>query len=233
MKKTLTTLAASAFMLGSTLQAETTETTLVVSGEVVSPTVGTAMAAGATLTNTKTGGTIVFDENAVPPISAPFDVTHGLLYKNYTLSGILPTEGNVLVLDFVSTYQYYPTVNHGANLMPNATVWNGSENINVDYIVFSFDDTENGGTVDFSSWYNSDEPITIIGRFKDGVEATGYIISDSCDSSDPATVNGGIVFFNQSMAPVVMAAEQYTPEPTTSTLSLMALAGLAVRRRRR
>ena len=78
--------------------------------------------------------------------------------------------------------------------------------------------------------------MTITGRFSNG-DYTAYVISETCDQTDGDTTYGGLVFFNNSVARTVLAAETFpgaaVPEPATATLSLLALAGLAARRRRK
>ena len=123
------------------------------------------------------------------------------------------------MIDFTNLYQVYQ-VNLGWYLQDDET----------DYLVVNFDDA------DFAAWYTS-TPMTITGKFKDNVEATAYVISETCDQTDGDTTYGGLVFFNNRVAQTVLDAETFpgavVPEPATATLSLLALAGLAARRRRK
>lgn len=228
MKKTLILLAVGALITGTTLSAAETDTpqTIFVRGETQSNVIGAALARGATLINTETGDFIVYDENetTIPPIEAPFDVEHGVRVKNYTLEGTLPTAGEKLILDFTALSSTY-VANWGYYLTEDATVSDGQTEFEVDYLVFNFKDT------DLASWY-SKNPMSITGIFTGGIEATGYIISKTCDQTDPDTSYGGIVFFNQKTAPALTPTAN-VPEPTTTTLSLLALVGLFSRRRRK
>ncbi len=226
MKKTIALLAAASLVLSGAVSAAETETTqtIYVKGDTQSNVVGAALVPGGTLINSDTGYVIVYDENetTIPPIEAPFDIEHGIRVKNYTLDGTLPTSGDKLVLDFTDLNDTYVS-NWGYYLQDGATAWNGDEEFEVDYVVFNFDDA------DMAAWY-SETPMTVIGKFTGGVEATAYIISDTCDRTENDSSYGGIVFFNERVLPAVTPA---VPEPGTATLSLLALAGLAARRRRK
>lgn len=221
MKKTLSLLAVAALAVGTSLSAATTLTVALPTDRnglpvIVPPAYGTATATQATLINTDTKGIIYFDVSEGSDIvPAPFDLTNGGRVKNYVLSGTLPTSGDSLVIDFTDlqiNLGYYLTYGE------------------IDYLVVNFDDA------DFAEWYTS-TPMTITGKFKDSVEATAYVISETCDQTDDDTSYGGLVFFNNSVAETVLAAETFpgaaVPEPATATLSLLALAGLAARRRRK
>ncbi|MBQ8516695.1 MAG: PEP-CTERM sorting domain-containing protein [Akkermansia sp.] len=226
MKKTFFLLTVATMALsGATYATDDNTTTIRVSGESQSTVVGAAIAKGATLIDTENGKVIVYDENegAVPFLEAPFELKNGIRVKNYTLEGTLPTVGENLVLDITNPVSG-GVANWGYYLKEGATAWYNGEDVEIDYIVFNIDNA------DFEEWY-SDYPITITGKFAGGVEATGYIVTNSCDQTDPDTANGGIVFFNARVASAVQAA--LVPEPTTATLSLLALAGLAARRRRK
>ena len=106
--------------------------------------------------------------------------------------------------------------------------------VDTEYLVIMFRH-QNGTGSDFAEWYEK-HPVTITGVFTNGTYLA-YVITDTCDQLDQASTNGGLVFFNASVSPAVQAAEVTPssgniPEPTTATLSLLALAGLAARRRR-
>lgn len=224
MKKTLSLLAIAAATLNGAANATDDDmTSLTVSGRTQSVSVGASMATGATLINTATSGIVIFDENTVPPIEAPFDIDRGVHFQGFTLSGTLPGIGETLVLDF--TKDPAMTTDFGYYLGDGSTGWDGAEYVPIDYMVINFT-----ADYDFEKWY-TDTPMTVIGKFKNNVEATGYIITNSCDQDDSASANGGLVFFNARVAAGVEAAT--VPEPATATLSLLALAGLAARRRRK
>ncbi len=229
MKKTLSLLAVISLALSATISAEETDTlqtTIYVRGETQSNVIGAAIARGATLINTETGGIITYDENetTIPPIEAPFNVDHGVRVKNYTLDGTLPTVGEKLVLDFTQLSSTFVT-NWGYYLEDGVITTDSQTQFEVDYIVFNFDNAN------MAEWY-SENPMYVIGKFTGGVEATGYIISETCDQTEGDSSYGGIVFFNKKTAPALTPAPN-VPEPTTATLSLLALAGLAARRRRK
>lgn len=219
------------------------DTVLRVQGQPQSPTVGTVIAAGATLINTETGGKVIYDINDDTPDNPPFDITKGKIYRTYDLLDkyngeislddvTIGPDGDSLILDFT-------TYNLGAGYYRPT----GAE-----YYVFMF-------TGDFATWYE-ENPVTITGKFHDGNE-TAYVVDYACDMyvdgnptmRDPGSSYGGIVFFDDSVADAVLADEvdpnapvpepepepstPTIPEPTTATLSLLALAGLAARRRRK
>lgn len=239
MKKTFSLLAVAALAVGSALNAGTITVSPPTNPdtglpETVSSVFGTGIAQSATLINTATEGIIYFDTrgDAVP---APFDVTHGTRVKNLVLSGTLPTTGDELVLDFTTITQ----LNLGYYLKDTAIGYldedgdGQTESFDIEYLVVNFDNT------DFAEWYAT-TPTTVTGKFKDDITATGYVIASTCDQQEGDTSYGGIVFFNARTTQQVLAAEKTpgadtpaVPEPTTATLSLLALAGLAARRRRK
>lgn len=228
MKKTSFLLFAVALSLCA-LPLHAADTVLRVQGQPQSPTVGTVIAAGATLINTETGGKVIYDLNDVPPDNPPFDHTKGKIYRTYDLLNkynetislddvTIGPDGDSLILDFT-------TYNLGAG-------YNRPEG--AEYYVFMF-------TGDFATWYEAN-PVTITGKFHDGTE-TAYVVDYACDMyvngnptmRDPGSSYGGIVFFDDSVKDHVRSAEVLpnVPEPTTVTLSLFALGSLAARRRRK
>lgn len=232
MKKTLSLLAVAALAIGASLSAAEIQ----VKGGTPSPQIGTVLPKGATLINSATGRTVVYDENetTIPPIEAPFNIDGGMLIASYTLSGDLPTEADELILDFTNINQY---------MMPFIPDWGSYlkgelyDGIDVEYIVFNFveDYTVPGSPgIDIADWYENN-PVSITGVFKNDYTTTGYLISDPCDESYPSYSR--IVFFSDDVAQAVQDAEIFpgaaVPEPATATLSLLALAGLAARRRRK
>lgn len=233
MKKTLSILFVAALAAGASLSAK--PLTIKVIGGSTSIQTGT-LATGATLYNTSTMGIVVYDENetTIPPLLAPFDLSEGMGVKNYQL--VLPesfdSDITELIFDFTNINQYNPIPDWGSYLQKNATYGDLTD---IDYLVFNFkEDYNEAGSAKFNlvEWYASlNSPIQITGLFKNDVTATGYLVSETCDQSDPASTQGGIVFFNEEDAPNVRRAE-IVPEPATATLSLLALAGLAARRRR-
>ena len=231
MKKTLSLLAIAALTIGASLGAAEIQ----VKGNPVSLQTGTALPMGATLINSATGRTVVYDENetTIPPIEAPFNIDGGMLVASYMLSGDLPTEADELILDFTNINQYMPIPDWGSYL--TGELYNGS--IDVEYIVFNFVEDVNvpgSHNIDIAAWYENN-PVSITGVFKNDYKTTGYLISDPCDASYPSYSR--IVFFSDDVAPAVQDAEIFpgaaVPEPATATLSLLALAGLAARRRRK
>ena len=230
MKKTLSLLAIAALTIGASLSAAEIQ----VKGNPVSLKTGAVLPMGATLINSATGRTVVYDENetTIPPIEAPFNIDGGMLIESYMLSGDLPTEADELILNFTNINQYMTIPDWGTYL--TGELYNGSI---VEYIVFNFVenvDVVGSPTIDIAAWYE-DNPVSITGVFKNGYTTTGYLISDPCDASYPSYSR--IVFFSDDVAPAVLAAEiipgAAVPEPATATMSLLALAGLAARRRRK
>lgn len=228
MKKTLSLLAIAALSLGTALNAATL--TIKVIG---APQGSTLFSRGAELYDTYTEGTVSFDENEGKDIKAPFDLNKGHVIRNYQLVDIpepsdLDLEITELVLDFTEINQYMPIPDWGSYL--------GSTD--VDYLSFNFKlDYTDPQSAKFSlvDWYAElNSPIRITGLFENDVKADGFLVTYTCDEaqSPGATPQGGIVFFSEDVIDDVRDSE-IVPEPTTATLSLLALAGLAARRRRK
>lgn len=224
MKKTLSLLAGISLALSTVVNAA--DVTVRPYGDIQSPTEGNTLGLSATLINSSTGGSIWYDLRTDPKSEPPFDIDSGHiqwgleLANNYNesieLDSLELTDGDTLILDF--------TKNLG----------NLSGPVDAEYFVVMF--RHNTGTGDyFSSWYNENS-VGITGRFNNG-DYTAYVIADTCDKEQTASTYGGLVFFNNSVAQQVRLAEVPVggtiPEPTTATLSLLALAGLAARRRRK
>lgn len=244
MKKTLSLLATCAIAIGATVSAAThtlkPQLNIYVDAygderlETLGTYQGTALTPGATLINTVTTGIVSYDYNAVPPVDAPFAVNGGASYSNLNLnlteaaiSSISP--GDTIILDFNSfknstgnNLAYY--LNSGTTVIYNES----GDSMEANYIVVLFND------VNFFNDVYAESPVTIYGLFADDRMAEGYIVSYACDEADSSRPSpaGGIVFFNDSVADKVRSAE-IVPEPATATLSLLALAGLAARRRRK
>lgn len=236
MKKTLFLLAATAFALSAS-PAMANEVTVNPYGSIQSPMMGNTIGLSATLINSSTGGQIWYDLRTNPIVYPPFDIGKGHIHwalnladsdntPGLDLDSLVLTEEDTLTLDF--------TVNMN----------NLSGPVDAEYVVVMF--RRNTGYGDyFSTWYE-ENGANITGRFNNG-DYTAYVISETCDMEQDASTYGGLVFFNNSVAPTVLAAETFPgepepepepstptiPEPTTATLSLLALAGLAARRRRK
>lgn len=255
MKKTLSVLAVAALSLGATTSYAKEVVLKPYADYIESPTISEVLAPGATLINTKSGKVVVYNTNDNPPVEPPFDITQGLIVWNIELankykepifledvsetatdySAIKITEGDSLVLDFSGN---------------NTSLTLGGPT-DAEYMVLMFHSRTASGN-DFADWYSTNE-VPIIGRFSNG-DYKAYVIDDTCDllSSGATSTYGGLVFFNESVADEVLEAEvdpdtlvpepepepstpssPTIPEPTTATLSLLALAGLAARRRRK
>lgn len=254
MKKTLSVLAVAALSLGATTSYAKEVLLKPYADYIESPTISEVIAPGATLINTESGKVVVYNINDKPRVEPPFDITQGQIFWGLELanrykepifledvsetatdySAIKITEGDSLVLDF-SGY--------------NTSITLGGPT-DAEYMVLMFHSRIASGN-DFADWYSTNE-VPIIGRFSNG-DYRAYVIDDTCDllSSGVSSTYGGLVFFNESVADEVLAAEvdpdtlvpepepepepstPTIPEPTTATLSLLALAGLAARRRRK
>ena len=237
MKKTLSLLTIAALSLGTALSAATL--TIKVVG--APHTSNYPVSYGAELYDTYTQGTVSFNENKGSDIEAPFDLNEGLVIRNYQLvdipdPSVLDLEITELVLDFTEINQYMPIPDWGSYL--NAGASYSDILTDVDYLSFSFKlDYTNSKSAKFSlvDWYAElNSPIKITGLFKNGVEADGFLVTYTCDEAETpgATAQGGIVFFSEDVIGDVRKSE-IVPEPTTATLSLLALAGLVARRRRK
>lgn len=226
MKKTLSLLAVAALAL-SAASASAKEVTVNPYGTIQSPVMGNTIGLSATLINSSTGGQIWYDLRTNPIVYPPFDINEGHIHwalnladsdnnPGLDLDSLELAEDDSLLLDF--------TVNMN----------NLSGPVDAEYVVVMF--RRNTGYGDyFSTWYEENS-VNITGRFNNG-DYTAYVISETCDMEQDASTYGGLVFFNHSVAPTVLAAETFpgaaVPEPATATLSLLALAGLAARRRRK
>lgn len=227
MKTTLTALAVAALALSatpSTAENSGQTTTIDVTFETQSLKEGATLAPGATLVNSKTGKELVYDSTAEPPLNPPFDLTKGLIFEEpelktsseESLMSLSLSEGQTLNLDFTDT-----TANYGAYL--HAPEYADK----YEYLMFAFEN------VNFAEWYKA-SPVTIIGTFNDNYVYTAYVVMDACDwvegDAFSKSTYGSIVFFRDDVAQEI---ESNVPEPTTATLSLLALCGLAARRRRK
>lgn len=247
MKKTLSVLAVAALSLGATTSYAKEVLLKPYADYIESPTIDEVIAPGATLINTESGKVVVYNTNDNPRVEPPFDIKQGLIVwgidlanrynepifledvnETATDSAIRITEGDSLVLDFTS----------GSLKLGGPT--------DAEYMVLMFHSRIASGN-DFADWYSTNE-VSITANFTNGTYQA-YVIDDTCDllSSKASSTYGGLVFFNESVAPKVLSAEvdpdtlvpepepstPTIPEPATATLSLLALAGLAARRRRK
>ncbi len=237
MKKTLSLLAVAALAMSAAPGLAKDVTVRPYTEQINSPTSGNTIGLSATLINSGTGGKVWYDLRTDPAINPPFDVDEGHIYWGFELankyndpielndlsataedSAVRITADDSLILDF--TYN-------------NSTLTGPTE---AEYVVVMFRHQDGTGDY-FSTWYeNNSVPIT--GRFSNG-DYDAYVIKETCDMEQTASTYGGLVFFNKSVAQQVRLAEipaggePAVPEPTTATLSLLALAGLAARRRRK
>ncbi len=241
MKRTLSLLAISALALGTTLSAATYTITPVMLPNYTNPAhpylepiytyQGAVLTPQSILINTATTGVISYDHTIDPIVEAPFNLNGGAAYYNMNLT--LPeviSPGDNIIIDFTQL----TGSNLGEKLSSGAYVaLNENESVPANYIWVKFNDVNA-----FNEVY-AESPVTITGLFANNRKAEGYVVDYACASDDPdrPTTQGGLVFFNEDVAPAVLAAEvlpgsDNVPEPTTATLSLLALAGLAMRRRR-
>lgn len=251
MKKTLSLLALTALTVGTSMGADEDKTITVrpkfpyntsTGYEIPSSQYGSTIAPGATLIDTSTGGVVTYDEaDDVDVIEAPFNISEGIAFTTLTLdlSDIVLDDVNKLIIDFTDlagTYQpqtwaMYLQAGHTGDYDQDTTP------DNVDYLFIKIEG------FDFATWYQKNSPVEIIGRFIDEIEyypgtsgikswttieSTAFVITDACDVSS----EGGIAFFSEDVIDDVRNTE-VIPEPTTTTLSLLALAGLVARRRRK
>ncbi len=178
---------------------------------------------------------MIYDINANPAVEPPFDIDDGYAYWGFELYS--PKEYVIVTLEDIA-------VSEGDEIVLDFTTWHtgGSAGmggpVDKEYFVIMFRHNTGAGN-NFATWYEGkDVPITA--KFTNG-NYDAYIINSTCDETDNASTWGGLVFFNNSVKDAVLAAEvepgeggsPAVPEPTTATLSLLALAGLAMRRRRR
>ena len=235
MKKTLSLLAVAALAMSAAPGIANDVTVKPYTEQINSPTLGNTIGLSATLINSVTGGQVWYDLRTNPAVDPPFDPDKGHIYWGFELankyndpielddlsataedSAVRITADDSLILDF--TYN-------------NSTLTGPTE---AEYVVVMFRHQDGTGDY-FSTWYE-DNSVPITGRFSNG-DYDAYVIKETCDMGQTASTYGGLVFFNNSVAPTVLAAETFpgaaVPEPTTATLSLLALAGLAARRRRK
>ena len=237
MKKTLSLLAVAALGLSAAPCMAKTLTIYPKIPSFQSPIEQNTIAPGATLLNTVTGGVVIYDINTNPANNPPFDIDEGSAYWGFdiystkvydvvTLEDVAVSEGDEIVLDFTTWY-----TGGGAGM-------GGPEDKEYFVIMFRHQDGEGNN---FATWYESlENDVPITAKFTTGTYSA-YIITETCDQADTASTWGGLVFFNESVQEAVLLAEvepgeggsPAVPEPTTATLSLLALAGLAMRRRRR
>lgn len=240
MKKTLSLLALAALAVGASMGEEVEKVITVypqfpqndkTGYEVPSAQFGSKIAPEATLVDSKTGGVVKYDEaDNVDIIKAPFDINDGIGYTTLTLdlSDMVLGEANKLVLDFTTVAGKYQLQTWGIYLSAGYTNDFTNDGIadDVDYLFVNIKG------IDFGKWYEENRPVEVIGRFSSGYgsvfETTAFIVTEACDTES----QGGIAFFSEDVIDKVRSSE-VIPEPTTATLSLLALAGLAARRRRK
>lgn len=199
--------------------------------EVPSPQYGSKIAPGATLVDSATGGVVTYDEaDEVDVIKAPFDINDGLAFTTLTLdlSDMVLGEANKLVLDFTKVAGNYQLQNWGIYLNAGYT-YDFTDDEVVDDVDYLFINIKG---IDFGQWYEENRPVEVIGRFSAGsgsiFETTAFVVTEACDAES----QGGIAFFSDDVIVAVRESE-VVPEPTTATLSLLALTGLVARRRRK
>ena len=193
---------------------------------------GSKITPSGTVVNTASGNSVTWDEaDDQDVIKAPFNKDEGIAFTALTLNlnDVAISEGDRLVLDFTEVTGIYQTQNWGAYLKEGYIGnFNTTGNDDVDYLMITI------SGVNFADWYK-ENPVEIVGRFytngSSTIESTAYVITDYCDDAS----EGGVVFYSEDVIDAVVAAEvaPVVPEPTTATLSLLALAGLAARRRRK
>ena len=201
--------------------------------DTVSPSYGAQIAPGATLVDTVTSGVVIYDE-ANNISNAPFKIDEGISFTSLTidLSDVTIQEGDRLVLDFTTVGgggqfwgQYLKKGHLGAYVGED-----GAYDDNVDYLRIKI-----GG---FAEWYEEKGPFEMVAKFlidyNSVIETTAFYIAEACDyttAGNPVS-EGSVVFFSEDVIDKVKNSE-IVPEPTTATLSLLALAGLVARRRRK
>lgn len=240
MKKTLSLLAIAALAVGAPIPSAAEdvvvkpELPLDGKGAYVIPSTkyGDTITSSGTVANTVSGKSVTWDESDDDDvIKAPFDVNEGVAFTSLTLSldDVAVSEGDRLVLDFTEVAGKYQPQLWGAYLKEGYIGNFETGNDDVDYLMITI------SGVNFADWYK-ENPVKIVGRFstdRNGsyIESTAYVITDYCDDAS----KGGVVFYSEDVIDAVVAAEvtPMVPEPTTATLSLLALAGLAARRRRK
>lgn len=237
MKKTLSLLAVAALVMGATPGFAKEIEVRPSIAYIQSATLGTTLASGATLINSETGRVVIYDMNDDPQVLPPFDITQGHIYWGFDLTNVY---NKSIELDDLSAdaTDFAVRITEDDTLVLDFKKLNGGVGMGgpteAEYVVIMFREiTEKLNN--FAEWYEENS-VNITGRFNDG-DYTAYVIAETCDMTDNATSYGGLVFFNNSVAPAVLAAETFpgaaVPEPATATLSLLALAGLAARRRRK
>lgn len=229
MKKTLSLLALAALAVGAPLTTEAKDVVITADPSSPSGTAYSSLATGATLIDTATGGIIIYDESDDKDvIEAPFNLHEGIAATSLTvnLNDVAIQERDRLVIDF--TRIGYGSQNWGLYLQPNYV---GSNGENYDYLRINIKG--------FADWYQAYGPIEMAGRFKISsdnsyIETTAFYIAEACDDNDVGnpTSQGSLLFFSEDVIDDVRSSE-VIPEPTTATLSLLALADLAARRRRK
>ena len=236
MKKTLSLLAVAALAMSAAPGVAKDVTVRPYTEQINSITTGNTIGLSATLINSVTGGQVWYDLRD-PAVDPPFNADKGHIYWGFELSDMY---NNPIELDALSATAEDSAVRITADdsLILDFTYNNStlSGPIEAEYVVVMF--RHNNGEGDyFSTWYEKNS-VGITGKFKNG-NYDAYVIKETCDMGQTASTYGGLVFFNNSVAPQVRLAEvpaggePAVPEPTTATLSLLALAGLAARRRRK
>jgi len=203
--------------------------------QINSPTLGNTIGLSATLINSVTGGQVWYDLRTNPAVDPPFDADKGHIYWGFELANKYNEPIELDDLSATATDSAVAITSEDTLVIDFSTMNLGGPT-EAEYVVVMFRHNDGEGDY-FSTWYEENS-VGITGKFNNG-NYDAYVIKETCDMEQTASTYGGLVFFNNSVAPRVRLAEvpaggePAVPEPTTATLSLLALAGLAARRRRK
>ena len=181
------------------------------SSRITGQTAATFAARTAGVTNlTATNTTVVLGAGNAEVADAPATLTQGTLVSLDGTQSALPVAGDFTTLAVTSNALSSLTLNAGSSLTIDfSTLLTDVQIANIDLIELSFADVNVDWTAD---------NITITGTWQNN-RMTAYYLAPT----ETAVANVGSIYF----------ATDSIPEPTSTTLSILALAALAARRRRR
>lgn len=233
MKKTLSLLAVAALAMSAAPGIAKDVTVKPYTEQIDSPTMGNTIGLSATLINSSTGGQVWYDLRTNPAVNPPFDIGKGHIYWGLKLNNVYNESIELDDLSATAEDLAVKITSEDTLIIDFSTMGLGGPT-EAEYVVVMFRHNNGEGNY-FSTWYEENS-VDITGKFNNG-NYDAYVIKETCDMEQTASTYGGLVFFNHSVAPAVLAAEIFpgaaVPEPATATLSLLALAGLAARRRRK